>query len=129
MSKSSIKVEITECKLDETTKLRGDALKRHLEFGADSLFSGLDMKTFNSKLNDGMAKCADAKKSHGQVELLNLHDGLSLGLDRSQNAKSQGTVYSTLTSTRDILLSLTGSQERKLAEWGYVLVINNVTKN
>ena len=122
MSKSSIKVEITECKLDETTKLRGDALKRHLEFGADSLFSGLDMKTFNGNLNDGMDKWSDAKKSHGQAELLNQHAGLSLGLCRSQNAKSQSIVYFTLTSTRNILLGLNRSQKNKFTEWGLTLL-------
>ena len=61
------------------------------------------MTIFAYKLNDGIAKRADTKRLHEQAELLNQQAGISLGLDRSQNAKSQGTVYSTLTSARDIL--------------------------
>jgi hypothetical protein len=129
MSKTSVKIEISERKPDELTKLGDNVLKRHLELGADSPLNGLNMTTFADKLNDGIAKRAEAKRLHEQAELLNQQAGLSLGLDRSQNAKSQGTVYSTLTSARDILLGLNRGQERKLAEWGFEVVISDVTKS
>ena len=106
MSKTSVKIEISESKPDDLTKLGGSVLKKHLELAANSPLIGLDMETFADKLNDGIAKRAEAKKLHEQAELLNQQAGISLGLDRSQNAKSQGTVYSTLTSARDILMGL-----------------------
>jgi len=129
MSKTSVKIEISESKPDDLTKLGGSVLKKHLELAANSPLIGLDMETFADKLNDGIAKRAEAKKLHEQAELLNQQAGISLGLDRSQNAKSQGTVYSTLTSARDILLGLNRGQERKLAEWGFDVVISDVTKS
>ncbi|MCX6239038.1 MAG: hypothetical protein NTY07_15995 [Bacteroidia bacterium] len=64
-----------------------------------------------------------------KAELFNQQAGLSLGFDKSQNAKTPGTFYSILTSVRDILLGLNRSQERKLAEWGFDVVISDVTKS
>lgn len=87
------------------------------------------MVTFAAKLNDGIAKRAEAKRLHAEGELLNQQAGLSIGIDKSQNAKTPGTVYSTLTSVRDILLGLNRGQERKLAEWGFDVVISDVTKS
>jgi hypothetical protein len=108
----------------------GDAvLAKHLELGAASPLSGLDMATFATKLSDGKDKRAEAKKLHDQAESLNQQAGLSLGLDKTQNAKTPGTIYSTLTSVRDILLGLNRGQEKKLSEWGFDVVISDVTKS
>lgn len=129
MSKTTIKVEISESKPDLLTKLGDAVLAKHLQLGATSPLSGLDMVTFATKLSDGKAKRAEAKKLHDQAESLNQQAGLSLGLDKSQNAKTPGTIYSTLTSVRDILLGLNRGQEKKLSEWGFDVVISDVTKS
>jgi len=129
MSKSSIKVEIPESKPDVLTKIGEDVMKKHLELGTASPLNGLDMDTFANNLNNGISKRTDAKRLHDEAELLNQQAGLCLGLDRSQNAKTPGTVYSTLTSVRDILLGLNRSQERKLSEWGFDVVISDVIIN
>ena len=129
MSKTSIKVEIPESKPDMLNKMGEDVLKKHIELGEKSPLNGLDMETFAVKLNDGKSKRAQAKSLHEQAELLNQQAGLSIGIDKSQNTKTAGTVYSTLTSVRDILLGLNRGQERKLTEWGFDVVISDVTKN
>ena len=129
MSKTSIKVEIPESKPDMLNKMGDDVLKKHIELGEKSPLNGLDMETFAVKLNDGKTKRAQAKSLHEQAELLNQQAGLSIGIDKSQNTKTTGTVYSTLTSARDILLGLNRGQERKLTEWGFDVVISNVTNN
>ncbi len=129
MSKTSIKVEIPESKPDMLNKMGENVLKKHIELGEKSPLNGLDMETFAVKLNDGKSKRAQAKSLHEQAELLNQQAGLSIGIDKSQNTKTAGTVYSTLTSARDILLGLNRGQERKLTEWGFDVVISDVTKN
>ena len=106
-----------------------DVLKKHTELGENSPLNGLDLETFAAKLNDGISKRAQAQNLHEQAELLNQQAGLSMGVDKSQNTKTTGTVYSTLTSARDILLGLNRGQERKLTEWGFDVVISNATNN
>jgi len=127
MSKTSIKVEIPESKPDLLNKMGEDVLKKHTELGDKSPLNGLDMETFALKLKDGISKRAQAKNLHEQAELLNQQAGLSMGIDKSQNTKTAGTVYSTLTSARDILLGLNRGQERKLNEWGFDVIISNVS--
>ena len=129
MSKISIKVEISESKPDELIDLGVDVLKRHLELGITSPLNGLDMVMFEKNLNDARENRAEAKRLHRMAEALNQKAGLSLGIDKSQNIKSLGTVYSTLTSARDILLGLNRSQEKKLSEWGFDVILSNVIKN
>ncbi|HZK95299.1 MAG TPA: hypothetical protein VFC67_13910 [Prolixibacteraceae bacterium] len=126
MGKESVKVEISVSRPDELTKIGDDLLQKHIELGKDSPLIGLDMEKFAQNLSDGIAKRAEAKKLHEKAELLNQQAGISLGTDRSQNAKTPGTIYSTLTSARDILLGTYKGQERKLAEWGFDVVINDV---
>jgi hypothetical protein len=129
MSKTSIKVEIPESKPDLLNKMGEDVLKKHTELGEKSPLNGLDMETFAANLKDGISKRAQAKSLHEQAELLNQQAGLSIGIDKSQNTKTVGTVYSTLTSARNILLGINVGQERKLTEWGFDVVISNVTYN
>lgn len=129
MSKISIKVEIAENKPDELIYLGDDVLKKHLELGITSPLNGLDMVMFEKNLNDARENRAEAKRLHRMAEALNQKAGLSLGIDKSQNIKSLGTVYSTLTSARDILLGLNRSQEKKLSEWGFDVILSNVIKN
>lgn len=129
MSKTSIKVDIPDGKPDVLNKIGEGILKKHLELGAASPLNGLDMETFATKLKDGILKRESAKILREQSELMNQQAGLSIGVDKSQNTKTPGTVYSTLTSARDILLGLNRGQERKLAEWGFDVVISDVTKS
>jgi len=128
MSKTSVKIEISKSKPEELTKLGNVVFAKHTALGAASPLNGLDMVTFGTKLSESVDKRAEAKKLHDQAEALNQQAGLSLGVDKSQNTKTPGTVYATLTSARDILLGLNRGQERKLSEWGFNVVINDVTK-
>jgi len=123
--KTTTKVEIPVHKPDELINSGGDVLKKHVQLGEKSPLNGLDMATFERNLNDAIAKRAEAKKLHDQAELLNQQAGLSLGTDSSQNTKTPGTVYSTLTSARDILLGTYKGQEKKLSEWGFDVVISD----
>ena len=123
--KTTTKVEIPVHKPDELINSGGDVLKKHVQLGEKSPLNGLDMATFERNLNDAIAKRAEAKKLHDQAELLNQQAGLSLGTDSSQNTKTPGSVYSTLTSARDILLGTYKGQEKKLSEWGFDVVISD----
>ena len=127
--KTTTKVEIPVHKPDELINSGGDVLKKHVQLGEKSPLNGLDMATFERNLNDAIAKRAEAKKLHDQAELLNQQAGLSLGTDSSQNTKTPGTVYSTLTSARDILLGTYKGQEKKLSEWGFDVVISDVPQS
>ena len=127
MSKTSVKIEISKSKPEELTKLGNVVFAKHTALGAASPLNGLDMVTFGTKLSESVDKRAEAKKLHDQAEALNQQAGLSLGVDKSQNTKTAGTVYSTLTSARDILLGLNRGQERKLNEWGFDVIISNVS--
>lgn len=127
MSKTSIKVEIPDCMPDVLTKIGEDLLKKHLELGTASPLSILDMETFAEKLRYGIRRREGAKILREYAEVLNQRACLSIGIDKSQNAKTPGTVFSTLTSARDILLGLNGSQEQKLAEWGFDVVISDAS--
>ena len=127
MSKTSVKVEIPNCMPDVLTKIGEDLLKKHLELGEASPLSGLDMETFAAKLKVGTTRLEGAKILREHAEVLNQRACLSFGIDKTQNAKTPGTVYSTLTRARDILLGLNRSQERNLSEWGFEVVISEVS--
>jgi len=127
--KTTTKVEIPVHKPDELINSGEDVFKKHVELGEKSPLNGLDMATFERNLNDAIAKRAEAKKLHDQAELLNQQAGLSLGTDPSQNTRTPGTVYSTLTSARDILLGMYKGQEKKLSEWGFDVVISEVPQS
>jgi hypothetical protein len=128
MSKTSVKVEIPEHKPDDLIKLADTALAKHTALGASSPIKALDIETFTENLNVGKDKRVQAKKLHDEAEALNQQAGLNLGIDKTQNAKTPGTVYSTLTSIRDILLGIYKGQEKKLNEWGFDVVISEVSR-
>ena len=127
--KTTTKVEIPVHKPDELINSGGDVLRKHIELGEKSPLNGLDMVLYEKNLNDAKAKRAEAKKLHDQAELLNQQAGLNLGTDPSQNIRTPGTVYSTLTSARDILLGLYKGQEKMLSEWGFDVVISDVSQS
>ena len=127
--KTTIKVEIPVHKPDVLISTGKEVLKKHAELGDKSPLNGLDMETFERNLNSAIDKRTQAKKLHDQAELLNQQAGLSLGTDSTQNTKTAGTVYSTITSARDILLGLYKGQEKKLSEWGFEVVITDVPQS
>ena len=127
--KTAIKVEISVHKPDELITTGEDMLKKHVELGEKSPLNGLDMVLYERNLNDARARRAEAKKLHDQAELLNQQAGLSLGTDPSQNTKTPGTVYSTISSARGILLGMYKGQEKKLSEWGFDVVISEVPQS
>jgi len=67
------------------------------------------------------------QKFHGEVKVLNQLMGLQLYINRSYNMMTSEYINSTLTSVRDIRLGLNRSQERRLAEWRFDLVISDVS--
>jgi len=127
--KTSVKVDVSVHKPDELITLGDDIWKKHIELGEKSPLNGLNMETFVDNLNVAKAKRADAKRLHDQAELLNQQAGLSLGTDSTQNSKTTGTVYSTISSVRGILLGLYKGQEKKLSEWGFDVVISDVPQS
>ena len=127
--KTAIKVEIAVHKPDELITTGEDLLKKHVELGEKSPLNGLDMELYERNLNDAKARRAEAKNLHDQAELLNQQAGLNLGTDSTQNSKTTGTVYSTITSARGILLGLYKGQEKKLSEWGFDVVISDVSQS
>lgn len=127
--KTTTKIEIPENKPDKLTDLADKVLAKSKELGTASPLSNLDMATFEKNLTDGKAKRTEAKKLHDQAETLNQQANLNLGIDKSQNVNSTGSVYSTLASARDILLGIYKGQEKKLTEWGFNVVISEVSNN
>ncbi|HZK96363.1 MAG TPA: hypothetical protein VFC67_19340 [Prolixibacteraceae bacterium] len=127
--KTTVKVDISVHKAEDLITTGEDVLKRHVELGEKSPLNGLVMETFAKNLNDAKARRAEAKKLHDQAELLNQQAGLSLGTDPTQNSKTTGTVYSTISSVRGILLGLYKGQEKKLSEWGFDVVISDVPQS
>jgi len=127
--KTSIKVEIPENKPDKLTALGDSVIAKSKELGVASPLNNLDMETFEKNLTEGKAKRAEAKRLHDQAEALNQQANLNLGIDNAQNVNTSGTVYSTLASARDILLGIYKGQEKRLTEWGFSVVISEVTKN
>jgi hypothetical protein len=124
MTKTSVKIEIPDSMPDVLTKIGEDLLKKHLELGEASPLSGLDMETFAEKLNYGITRLEGAKILREHAEILNQRACLSIGIDKSQNAKTPGTVYSTLMRARDILMGMNRSQEQNLSEWGFDVVVS-----
>lgn len=127
--KTTVKVDISVRKAEDLITTGEDVLKKHVELGEKSPLNGLDMETFAKNLNDAKARRAEAKKLHDQAELLNQQAGLSLGTDSTQNSKTTGTVYSTISSVRGILLGMYKGQEKKLSEWGFDVVISDVPQS
>ena len=127
--KTTVKVDISVRKAEDLITTSEDVLKKHVELGEKSPLNGLDMVTFAKNLNDAKARRTEAKKLHDQAELLNQQAGLSLGMDSTQNSKTTGTVYSTISSVRGILLGMYKGQEKKLSEWGFDVVISDVPQS
>ena len=129
MSKTTVKVEIPVSKPADLVTLAENVLKMHQSLGTASPLSGVDMVTFEKSLTGGKDKRAEAKRLHNAAEKLNQEAGVCLGIDKSQNTKTIGTVYSTLTSVRDVLLAINRGQEKKLTEWGFDVLISDVVRN
>jgi len=124
MTKTSVKIEIPDSMPDVLTKIGEDLLKKHLELGEASPLSELDMETFAEKLKYGITRREGAKILREHAEILNQRACLSIGIDKSQNARTPGTVYSTLMRARDILMGMNRSQEQNLSEWGFDVVVS-----
>lgn len=129
MSRSTVKAEINSNKPDEVLKIAGQSNKQHIVLGPDSPVKHLDMTTFNALVKSAEEKRAEAKRLHEQAEILNQSAMLDLGLTKNQNSKTPGTVYSILTSIRDILLGTYKGQEEKMNEWGFKVITGTVVRN
>jgi len=128
MSKQSIKVALYVKRLDEMIASGETMLAKHKELGAASPLNPLDMASYEKNLLDGKADRQEAKRLHDEAEKLNQQASLKLGMDKSQNITSPGTVYSIRARARDILLGINKGQEKKLSEWGFGVVIRDVVK-
>lgn len=125
MSQVFTKVEIPSNKPDSMVDLGTNVEKHHTELAEASPLSGLDMVTLKTKVASAKDKRAQAKKLRDQAEVLNQQADLELGIDKTQNSKTPGTVLNILTSARDILLGLNRGQEEKLSEWGFKVIQNS----
>lgn len=122
MSKVTVKVEIPVSSPDD---LLGMALRlesNHTKKGVDSPLNSIDMTTFSVKLKRAQENRALAKKMHEDAEALNQQALQDLGIAKGQNSKTQGTIYSLITSARDVLMGINRGQEEKLNEWGFKVV-------
>ncbi len=126
MSKVTVKIEIPAGSPDD---LLGMALKvesNHTKKGTDSPLNAIDMTTFSAKLKSAKEKRAEAKRLHDEAEALNQQALQELGIAKGQNSKTPGTVYSLITSARDVLMGINRGQEEKLNEWGFKVVNGSV---
>ena len=103
-------------------------LEKHKALGDASPLNSLDMVKYEKNLTSGRANRQKAKSLHNDGERLNQQAALNLGVDKTQNINTPGTVYSTRASARDILLGIYKGQEKQLAEWGFGVVISDVAK-
>ncbi len=122
MSKVTVKIEIPSGSPDDLLSMAQKVENNHTKKGANSPLNAIDMTTFSAKLLSAKEKRAEAKRLHDEAEALNQQALQDLGIAEGQNSKTPGTIYSLITSARDVLMGINRGQEEKLNEWGFKVV-------
>jgi hypothetical protein len=122
MARVTVKVGIHRRKPDKMINLANDVLEKHKELGENSPLKVLPWDKIQTKLLSAKEKRAEAQALHSRAEALNQEAELALGIADSQNSRTDGTIYNTLTRARDILLGIYKGQEETLSEWGFDVV-------
>lgn len=95
--------------------------KKHQQDGDNSILPTLLMESFQIKLGIARAENTRSKDLDRLKEKLIEERNLLLGLHRTQNAYSEGTVRYFVTAVRDVLLGHYRGSERMLGNWGYAV--------
>jgi len=124
MARKTVKVDIPVGEPDKFTKLASDIINKHNNDGPASPLHHLDMATFETKTNDGIAKRNQAADLHGQAEALNEEANVLLGISEGQNSQTPATIYHIITKVRDQLLVTHRGNEEKLNLHGFEVVVS-----
>lgn len=129
MSRTTVKIEIPASSPEELIGLADKILKHHLDLGDKSPLKGglVDMDKLQANVKSASDDRTEAKSLHNKAESLNQQANLTLGIDKTQNSKTQNTVYSLLGSIRNILEGANKGSEEKLSEWGFNVVLGSVS--
>lgn len=128
MSQVYSKVEIPSNSPDELIELGLSVINKHTTLAANSPLKDLDLAGIKERIETAQEKRREAKDLHEKAAILNLEANMQLGIDATQNSKTEGTVLNVLTSARDILLGKYRGFESKLTEWGFKVLMRTSTR-
>lgn len=106
---------------DKLLSLANSILQKHQQDGKNSLIAPPLANQLQSLWQGANTAQAQRHGLERKKEKLNEERNLLLGLDRSQNNYTPGTVLSIVTAARDILLGHFRGAERQLGDWGYTV--------
>lgn len=129
MSKVVARITIPIGSPDKLILLGNLMAERHKKLGDKSPLETFDMITFSERLKVAKEKREMAKKLMTQAEILMQEANIAMGIDKTQNSKTEGTVINTIYRVRDFLKSLNRGKEEVLSEWGFKVVINVVKRS
>jgi len=99
-------------------------VKQHIAAGNASALNGLDMNEFDAQLQKLKAVEAQIQYLFGQLSPLYQEKAQLLGRAAGQTVNTKGTLLFFTTQIRDVLLGIHKGVERKLATWGFRVVLS-----
>lgn len=96
-------------------------LQKHYQDGTASKMNPTMAEQLQVKLDTARTENTRCNELIRQKEKLNEERNLLLGLHKSQNTYSEGTVRSIITAARDVLMGHYRGNERMLGDWGYTV--------
>jgi len=122
MARTTTRINIPTNSPDLMLKLLSKVGETHLELGAKSPLTSLEMEAYQTRLAEATAKRAQAAKLEAQAQALNAEVSNLIGTAPGQSSKTPDTLYFELCKARDLLLVVHRGQENNLETWGFKVV-------
>ncbi|MEK6616066.1 MAG: hypothetical protein AABZ32_08150 [Bacteroidota bacterium] len=128
MAKVTVRVDIPIHQPMKLMALVNSIKEEHARNGANSPLHQVDMASFIQKSAQAENERRKSEKYRGKAEALMSQANQKLGIDKGQNANTEGTVYNILLRIRDLLLFLNPGREEELSVYGFNVVKRSSSK-
>jgi len=123
VSRNRVRIDLQRRKPDAMLYLCERIYERHVKLGNESPLKALDMASFNIKCITAKEFLEHARKFHESGEANMQRAKKLLGIEKSQNSRTKGTIYYLLSLIRRQLLLTYHGNEEKLSTFGFNVVI------
>lgn len=128
MAKVTVRVDIPIHQPMKLMALVNSIKEKHAADGVNSPLHQVDMASFIQKSTQAEQERKESEDFRAQAEALMEQANQKLGIDKGQNAKTEGTVYNILLRIRDLLLFLNPDSEEELSLYGFNVVKRSSSK-
>lgn len=122
----SYRIVIPYNKVDTFIALCKAIETRHTELGANSPLDAGMMTAFSSRLSQAVALRKKAREMRSLAQSRFEASRQSMGLNKAQGARAEGTLYNLLCKVRDLLNIHYRENPDAVSEWGFKVVVKKV---